>query len=1678
MAYAFVANNSKATGSGSTVSTLALTSFGAVIPAGTLLVLVWACATATHTGTVADNSTQSGNANVYTVFTAGAGATLSGGFLWCYTTRQIQTTDTITLTMSATSPESSFQVLGFSGASANTQLDAFFLLNTKTTSPFTMGATPAMAESGCLAVGLSGWKGGNATSGVAATSSGYTLVAGTQGGTTTRVETDASYNISVGTAATTSTHTFTSVTAGFGAILCFRPNATLPTATDLDDFTGAVANLTSRAGWSTTAVTSSGDTFSLKSNGTTAAVETNGTPASNMWATQLSADQEAGFSWTGVDSTRVYTRGDRLSTSGVTLGYRSQVGFSGGVDIENGTGGSTLISATLAPSGGSFANMDWLLQSKGTRHTLWQRTPALTGPWRAILATTDATTNAVGYIGIQAPSGNTPTIDQFLGKGIGANNYTQSLSGGFTPTGALTRTLTLARTLSGGFTPTGKIIKQVAKTFFRSGFFAVTPTLYGMPWQAGSLDNLEIGKFAGRQICIRFRAATTTTLSTVSFALAYGTGYSLGTGGSVKCAFQADDGTVNHLPSGTDITSVTVSTPAGTPGTESAGNFTFSSPPSVTAGTLYHIVLTGADADPINNWVSMDGTYTVTPQTPAQPAFPDSDLFINVKPDTTDPWTPRPDVSAAPFNLAFANSTNLGWAVDYVPSPTVGSGGALQSVGGANDAVRMNFTPSSTITVNVMHAFLYRQSGTTQPLSLQLKNSGGTILASGTVAASSIVSQTSGTVPADGTWATVSFTPVTLVSGSQYSFELWSTAETVPYQVWPVRVAESGNFSDYSKVGLFTDGWWEFTTNAGSTWSKQAGETGYKLMGYFETTSTAPSFIHATVFGRILTGALTFVGGLNKLTSHHFSASFTPTGGLTRVLTLFRTLSGSMTPTGSLTRALSLFRTLSGSMTPTGGLSRSTSRKLSGGFTPTGALTHVSSFFRTLTGGFTPTGALSRVLTLARTLSGGFTPTGALNRLTSRTLSGGFTPTGSLSRALTLFRTLTGGFTPTGVLSRKLSLLRTLTAGFTPTGSLSRSLTLLRTLSGSFTPTGLINRLTSRTLSGGFTPTGNLSRTLTLFRTLTAGFTPTGALSRTLTFFRSLSGSMTPTGLLNKLTARKLSAGFTPTGSLSRVGTYFRTLTAGFTPTGALNRTLTLFRTLSASFTPTGFLSTASSIINALTFSYSAVAGPVYNQVSGLIRSYSAVGVVSFIKQTAKSFAYAAVGAPSRVLQTNKPYSGSTTTSSTFTKTAGLVRLYSVTDTLSFLKRIGLIRSYTTSTVDTFTKKIQPSAYLYTASDTPSFVKLVGLPFAYTTSTTDTYSGPTTYARTYSAATTTVPTLIKTVALVRTYITTPTRTFNNMVIKTFSRTVTDSPVVNLQTQKTFSAGTTTVVTRTLQTQLPRTYTVTDTPSLLKSALLHFNYSSVTTPSFDRFQFVFITAAYTTSTVVSFVKQVGKLVTGGTSTTPTVTKQVAQTRSYTTTPVRSYVASTLKNFSYSVTDTPSFSRLRFATITAAYNVTTTISLNKFIRKFFSTSTTTVPSYNQMRPLTFTVTTATTPTAVAHWIPASVAGTYVVDVGDTTPTMYIDPTDLTVSLFLRTVDSPVTLAVEVSPDQVHWYEAIQVNSSPVVLSITNASPQALSFRHQVPRARYARVLCTAAPSGPAHIYVILSGGYHYH
>lgn len=236
MSFSHIVTGGSATyGSNATLATLTFSPVGGTLPAGSLVVLGWCANVAALTvSTCADNSTQAGAANVWDISrTPEAGATLTGGIITCYTTRDILSTDVITVTLSATASRRAGSLQAWTPSNANPVLDKTGNVSNAVASPVTCSATGALSQTDDMAVQLDFWKGGAVGSGWAHSSpSGFTSgTAGLSGGTVTRVETSIAWRDNLGSNATFSAaSTYTSITAGASEVLTFTDQPLPPAA--------------------------------------------------------------------------------------------------------------------------------------------------------------------------------------------------------------------------------------------------------------------------------------------------------------------------------------------------------------------------------------------------------------------------------------------------------------------------------------------------------------------------------------------------------------------------------------------------------------------------------------------------------------------------------------------------------------------------------------------------------------------------------------------------------------------------------------------------------------------------------------------------------------------------------------------------------------------------------------------------------------------------------------------------------------------------------------------------------------------------------------------------------------------------------------------------------------------------------------------------------------------------------------------------------------------------------------------------------------------------------------------------------------------------------------------------------------------------------------------------------
>ncbi len=329
--------------------------------------------------------------------------------------------------------------------------------------------------------------------------------------------------------------------------------------------------------------------------------------------------------------------------------------------------------------------------------------------------------------------------------------------------------------------------------------------VYGPGVSGDSLANTRVGGPYGTSVSCRFRASTTGTLTGFRKFLIWdpvNSGYNAGTGGTIRFQLWTDDGSAAHLPgsliSNAQLDSVN-------PPTNGGGYYPqlmFMTPPSVTAGTLYHLVITNVDADPVNNYISVDDLWTDGALTPAQPTVADLDWSLLEKSTGgSGSWVLR-QCFLPTLELFYSNGNvqGRGWMEVWVSNPKAISGTSgvreYMKISGSNQIVTGAY-------VRVRHV-----SGTS-PLVLRLEDQSGTLIDSVSVPASQ--------VSFAHHWVGGAFASArTLTNGQVYYLTLQAASDS-KYETFAIRDGAFAGFGDFNSQSTFGPNCWsEF--NPGSGW--------------------------------------------------------------------------------------------------------------------------------------------------------------------------------------------------------------------------------------------------------------------------------------------------------------------------------------------------------------------------------------------------------------------------------------------------------------------------------------------------------------------------------------------------------------------------------------------------------------------------------------------------------------------------------------------------------------------------------------------------------------------------------------------------------------------------------------------------------------------------------------------
>jgi len=330
-----------------------------------------------------------------------------------------------------------------------------------------------------------------------------------------------------------------------------------------------------------------------------------------------------------------------------------------------------------------------------------------------------------------------------------------------------------------------------------SGTSPVNLQYYGSGIGSDGLANTTVGP-DGNTVSYRFRAKHS---GAVEQALIYlipdHAGYAGGNGGTILVTMNTDDGTPLHNPTSKVIASYVISNVLSLPSpARYFYTLKFASPPTLTAGQLYHMVFKNISPSPTVDYLSVDDSYELNFSTPLQGAIVNTDAAVLLS-DGGGAWAPR--LGYLPiYQLDFQNGVTegIGYMEGWVGSP--------RPISGTN-AVREVFTISGAdVKVSSVAIRVARVNGN-DPLVVRLENANGSLIEEGSIPATEIPLSSSSSP--SYFWAKFPLSAIyTLVPGDTYHLDL-EASSTSMYQTFPIR---KGLAYGFQNTTFFGDGDAEF----------------------------------------------------------------------------------------------------------------------------------------------------------------------------------------------------------------------------------------------------------------------------------------------------------------------------------------------------------------------------------------------------------------------------------------------------------------------------------------------------------------------------------------------------------------------------------------------------------------------------------------------------------------------------------------------------------------------------------------------------------------------------------------------------------------------------------------------------------------------------------------------------
>jgi hypothetical protein len=752
----------------------------------------------------------------------------------------------------------------------------------------------------------------------------------------------------------------------------------------------------------------------------------------------------------------------------------------------------------------------------------------------------------------------------------------RSLPDAVTSSSTLGRVLTLGRSFSDSVTLSGA-------------------TLYGSGYGADDLNNSQVGDTPNWKVSYRFRATQSSALTSITVYIIGAThpGYGAGTGGTLRAGVFADDGTASHFPTGSALATVDLSMA----GVDSAGVvFTWGTPATLVAGTLYHIVFENVDGSPTTNFVSVDGTFLFEDDLPWEPRFANTD-WANLTKSAIGSWqenaAPNRSGTISPMaDLAYANGLHQGQG--YIETWGRGGGSGYDAVDGTIK-LRETFTVSGGDRLVRGGAIRLARTSGTADLTVRLEDSGGTLIEAVALPAVTIPTSAKGGAGGHGegqTWHAFAFTAIrTLSNGSTYHLVLSTSAGT---EYW-MTIIRTGASYGYTAATYFDDGHAQIATD-GSTWTdvlNQSGNpstegdlqfwlgtpdtlarTGTFLRAVSDAVTTSSILARALTLGRSFADSLTTSDALAfvKIKVFTIADAVTTSDAVVRVLTLGRSLTDSVTSSDAAVRVLTLGRSFADTVTLSSTLGRALTlgRSLADSVTTSDVLTRSLTAVRAFPDTLTTSDAWTRLLTLGRTFADSVTTSSALDvsKLGAKVLAfaDAVTTSDAVVRLLTLGRSLADTVTTSDALTRTGTFLRAFADSVTTSSTLTRIGTFARTFPDSVTTSDAWTRTGTFVRALADTVTSSSTLDLSKFGAILIAFadavTTSDVWTRALALGRSLADAVTTSStlVLARTLFRSFSDAVTTSSTLTRVTTAVRGFADTITTSDAFNRTMTAVR--------------------------------------------------------------------------------------------------------------------------------------------------------------------------------------------------------------------------------------------------------------------------------------------------------------------------------------------------------------------------------------------------------------------------------------------------------------------------------------------------------------------------------------